>query len=36
MAVSHNYYRWEKANGKLYNFMDDNCIWLNKKNAYAC
>ena len=26
MAVSHNYYRWAKANGKLYNFTDGNCI----------
>ena len=24
MAVSHNYYRWAKANRKLYNFIDDN------------
>ena len=26
MAVSHNYYKWAKANEKLYSFMAGNCI----------
>lgn len=26
MAVRHSYFRWAKANGKLYNFMNAKCI----------